>query len=62
MQLEVLLGGVHVLSEEELRQPESETRLPIAHGGLGSPSTTVLAPNAFSGSFALATPALELAL
>ena len=53
-----ILGGVPVLSEEELRHPASQARLPIAHGGLGLLSTTVLAPIAFLGSFALAAPAL----
>ena len=56
---EDLLGGVLVLSEEELRQPTSQARLVIAHGGLGLLNTTVLAPITFLGSFALAAPALE---
>ena len=53
------LGGVPVLSEEELRQPTSSARLPIAHGGLGLLSFTNLAPIAFLGSFARAAPALQ---
>ena len=53
-----LLGGVHGLSDDELRQTESQARLPIAHGGLGLLSTSVLAPTPFMGSFALAAPAL----
>ena len=56
-----ILGGVPVLSEEELRQPASQARLPIAKGWLGLLSTTVLAPIAFLGSFALAAPALQSA-
>ena len=56
-----ILGGVPVLSEEELRQPASQARLPIAQRGLGLLCTTVLAPIAFLGSFALAAPALQLA-
>ena len=54
-----ILGGVPVLSEEELRQPASQARLPIAQGGLGVLRTTVLAPIAFLGSFALAALALQ---
>ena len=42
--------------EEEFRKL---ARLPIAHGGLGLLSTTVLAPIVFLGSFALAAPALQ---
>ena len=53
-----LLGGVPVLFAEELRQPVSRARLSIAHGGLGLLNTTVLAPIAFLGSFALAASAL----
>ena len=53
------LGGVPLLSDEELRQPASQARLPIAQGGLGLLCTTVLAPIAFLGSFALAAPALQ---
>ena len=45
----ISLGGVSVLSEEGLRQSASHARLPIAHGGLGLLSTTVLAPIAFVG-------------
>ena len=59
MRVEDLLGGVHVLSEEELRQPASKARLPIAHEGLGLLNTTDLAPILFLGSFALAAPAFE---
>ena len=56
-----LYGGVHVLSEEKLRESASQARLLIAHGGLGLLSTTVLAPIAFLGSVALAAPTLESA-
>ena len=44
-----LLGSLHVLFEEEFRQPASQARLSIAHGGSGFPSTTALAPIAFLG-------------
>ena len=57
--LEDMLGGVPVLSKEELCQPTSQARLPIAHGGFSLLNTTILAPIAFLGLFALATPALE---
>ena len=56
-----ILGGVPLLSEEELRQPASQARLPVAQGGVGLLSTAVLAPIAFLGSFALAAPALQSA-
>ena len=51
--LEDLLGGVPILSKEELCQTTSQAHLLIARGGLGSLSTTVLAPITFWGSFAL---------
>ena len=42
--------------EEELRQPASQARLVIAHGGLGLLCTTVLAPIAFLGSILFGFP------
>ena len=56
--LEDILGGVPVLSEEEIRQPASLDFFPVAHRGLGLLSITILAPIVFLGSFALAAPAL----
>ena len=50
-----MLGGVHVLSEEELRQPASHAHLSNPRG-FRMPSTTVLAHIAFSG-FICAHPA-----
>ena len=57
--LKNLLGGAPILSEEGFRHPASQARLPIAHGGLSLLSTTVLAPTAFLGSFAIAACSSE---